>query len=72
MLIFEHSRTGRRAYGQAPKALGDTSALPENLRRARRPLLPEVSELQAVRQQLASDLGHVSGTMTSVRQGVPT
>jgi glycine dehydrogenase subunit 2 len=49
MLIFEHSRAGRRAYGQAPKTLGDTSDIPDNLRRTRRPLMPEVSELQAVR-----------------------
>ena len=49
MLIFEHSRAGRRAYGQAPKALEDTGGIPDNLRRTRRPLLPEVSELQAVR-----------------------
>jgi glycine dehydrogenase subunit 2 len=49
MLIFEHSRAGRRAYGQAPKAVEDTGGIPDNLRRTRRPLLPEVSELQAVR-----------------------
>jgi len=49
MLIFEHSRAGRRAYGQAPKAVGDGGAIPEHLRRTQRPLLPEVSELQAVR-----------------------
>jgi glycine cleavage system P protein (glycine dehydrogenase) subunit 2 len=49
MLIFEHSRAGRRAYAQAPKALGDAGDIPDNLRRTRRPLLPEVSELQAVR-----------------------
>ena len=49
MLIFEHSRAGRRAYGQAPKAVADTGDIPDNLRRTRRPLLPEVSELQAVR-----------------------
>ena len=49
MLIFEHSRAGRRAYGQAPKALADITGIPEALRRKRRPLLPEVSELQAVR-----------------------
>jgi len=49
MLIFEQSRAGRRAYGQAPKQLADLSDIPEALRRARPPLLPEVSELQVVR-----------------------
>jgi len=47
-VIFEHSRTGRRAVAQAP--LADLSAaIPEAFRRKTRPLLPEVSELQAVR-----------------------
>ena len=47
-LIFEQSRPGRRAFAQAPanEALAD---VPEALRREERPLLPEVSELQAVR-----------------------
>lgn len=49
MLIFEHSRPGRRAPTQAPSALADTSALPAALRRKTPPLLPAVSELQAVR-----------------------
>ena len=49
MLIFEHSRPGRRAYGQAPKAVADVSGIPESLRRKSRPLLPEASELQVVR-----------------------
>ena len=49
MLIFEHSRTGRRAYAQAPRTAADTSDIPAQLRRKKRPLLPEVSELQAVR-----------------------
>jgi len=40
------------------------------LARARTDLNRVAPELQAVRQQLASDLGHVSGTMTSVRQDV--
>lgn len=46
-LIFEHSRAGRRAGGQSPADL--TADIPEALRRRDRPLLPEVSELQAVR-----------------------
>ncbi|MFW5909244.1 MAG: aminomethyl-transferring glycine dehydrogenase subunit GcvPB, partial [Thiohalospira sp.] len=48
MLIFEHGREGRRNRAQAPEA-GDLEGIPENLRRTRRALLPEVSELQAVR-----------------------
>jgi glycine dehydrogenase subunit 2 len=49
MLIHEQSRPGRRATAQAPLADSDTSDLPAGLRRKRRPALPEVSELQAVR-----------------------
>jgi glycine dehydrogenase subunit 2 len=49
-VIFEYSRPGRGASDQWPQvpagALGD---LPETLRRSGRPLLPEVSELDAVR-----------------------
>src|SRR3569833_1100248 len=49
MLIFEHSRSGRRAYAQAPLA----AQLRRNIRRVRRrkqrPLLTEDSELQVVR-----------------------
>jgi glycine dehydrogenase subunit 2 len=48
-LIFEHSRAGRTAMSQMPVAPVDVSAIPEHLRRKERPLLPEVSELQAVR-----------------------
>jgi glycine dehydrogenase subunit 2 len=49
MLIFEHSQPGRRNYSQAPLAKADVKDIPEKLRRKARPLLPEVSELQAVR-----------------------
>ena len=49
MLIFEHSRSGRRAQAQAPALPADTPDIPERLLRRGRPLLPEVSELQAVR-----------------------
>ena len=49
MLIFEHSRPGRRARAQAPKQAAGLDGIPENLRRSSRPRLPEVSELQAVR-----------------------
>lgn len=49
MLIFEHSRAGRRAQAQAPKTDVDLAAIPAHLRRRSRPTLPEVSELQTVR-----------------------
>jgi len=49
MLIFEHSQPGRRNYSQAPLAKAEAKDIPEKLRRKQRPLLPEVSELQAVR-----------------------
>lgn len=49
MLIFEHSRPGRRAYAQAPATAEAAPAIPAHLRRKQRPLLPEVSELQVVR-----------------------
>jgi glycine dehydrogenase subunit 2 len=45
--IFELSRPGRAASAQMPAALA--ADVPAELRRRRRPLLPEVSELQAVR-----------------------
>lgn len=48
MLIFEHSRPGRaNAAQQVGKA--DVSGIPASLRRQSKPLLPEVSELDAVR-----------------------
>jgi len=49
MLIFEHSRPGRRAYAQAPATAEAAPTIPVHLRRKQRPLLPEVSELQVVR-----------------------
>ena len=49
MLIFEHSQTGRRNYSQAPQTKAETKDIPEKLRRKQRPLLPEVSEMQAGR-----------------------
>jgi len=48
-LIFEHSRAGRAASAQNPGGEVDLSAIPAALRRADKPMLPEVSELQAVR-----------------------
>ena len=47
-LIFEHSATGRSATAQYPEAEAET-AIPEALRRRTPAVLPEVSELQAVR-----------------------
>jgi glycine dehydrogenase subunit 2 len=49
MLIFEQSRRSRRSTSQAPAAEGDIGGIPANLLREDEPLLPEVSELQAVR-----------------------
>ncbi|WP_456405409.1 aminomethyl-transferring glycine dehydrogenase subunit GcvPB, partial [Thiolapillus sp.] len=49
MLIFEHSRPGRRAQAQAPNETTNLEGIPETLRRKRKPRLPEVSEMQAVR-----------------------
>src|SRR5687767_14040356 len=49
MLIFELSRPGRRNHSQAPRAAAAPDAIPERWRRTSRLLLPEVSELDAVR-----------------------
>ncbi len=49
MLIFEHSQPGRRNPSQAPLAAAAVTDIPAHLRRVKRPLLPEVSEMQAVR-----------------------
>ena len=48
MLIFEQARSGRVNHAQTVNATQETS-IPESFRRKTRPLLPEVSELQAVR-----------------------
>jgi glycine dehydrogenase subunit 2 len=50
-LIFEYSQPGRGATDQWPQApdADDCSDVPPQLRRAAPPLLPEVSELEAVR-----------------------
>jgi glycine dehydrogenase subunit 2 len=48
VLIFELSQRGRRALAQAPQAAAPTD-LPPKLMRADAPILPEVSELDAVR-----------------------
>jgi glycine dehydrogenase subunit 2 len=48
-LIFEHSRPGRRAASHAPVEAASVADLPALALRRGPPLLPEVSELQAVR-----------------------
>lgn len=48
-LIFEVSASGRTAAAQMPAAVADESLVPAALLRKDKPLLPEVSELQAVR-----------------------
>ncbi|TJY61049.1 glycine dehydrogenase subunit 2 [Sinimarinibacterium sp. CAU 1509] len=48
-LIFEVSRPGRVAHAQNPGKGVDVSGIPESLRRTDKPMLPEVSEMQAVR-----------------------
>ena len=47
-LIFEKSRSGRRAFAQAPDDAGETS-IPAQFLRSDQPRLPEASELQVVR-----------------------
>ncbi|MDQ3797214.1 MAG: aminomethyl-transferring glycine dehydrogenase subunit GcvPB, partial [Pseudomonadota bacterium] len=49
MLIFELGRAGRRGTAQAPRKRAETKSLPPRFWRARKPVLPEVSELQVVR-----------------------
>jgi len=47
-LIFEKSRSGRRAFAQAPEGVASTT-IPETFLRDDKPRLPEASELQVVR-----------------------
>ncbi|MDA8383746.1 MAG: aminomethyl-transferring glycine dehydrogenase subunit GcvPB [Betaproteobacteria bacterium] len=49
MLIFERSRSGRRAAAQMPKARAALDDLPAHLLRARPPRLPAASEMDVVR-----------------------
>ncbi|WP_303904806.1 aminomethyl-transferring glycine dehydrogenase subunit GcvPB [Thiohalomonas denitrificans] len=49
MLIFEQSQSGRFNRAQAPAEVPPADDIPAHLRRKKRPTLPEVSELQAVR-----------------------
>jgi glycine dehydrogenase subunit 2 len=48
-MIYEHSRTGRRATAQSNIGMADLTDIPAQLRRQRPAALPEVSEMQAVR-----------------------
>jgi glycine dehydrogenase subunit 2 len=48
-LIFELSKPGRGAVTQFPPRVAGIAEVPANLRRKTPPMLPEVSELQAVR-----------------------
>ena len=49
MLIFEHSRPGRCNYSQSPATEIKTKGIPQNLMRKKPLMLPEVSEMDAVR-----------------------
>ncbi len=49
MLIFEKSRTGRRATAQAPLQQVDLEGMPAQFRRRQSASMPEVSEMQVVR-----------------------
>ncbi|HET6725052.1 MAG TPA: aminomethyl-transferring glycine dehydrogenase subunit GcvPB [Gammaproteobacteria bacterium] len=49
MLIFEHSRPGRRAKAQAPAHFAAPDDIPADQLRDDAPVLPEVSEMQVVR-----------------------
>lgn len=49
MLIFELSRPGRKNLAQAPAVQPEANDIPAHLRRSDKPLLPEVSEMDAVR-----------------------
>ncbi|MCR4302233.1 MAG: aminomethyl-transferring glycine dehydrogenase subunit GcvPB [Sulfuricaulis sp.] len=49
MLIFEQSQSNRRNYSQAPLVKAEVRDIPDKFRRKQKPLLPEVSEMQAVR-----------------------
>ena len=53
MLIFERSRRGRLNRAQAVSPEGAALEIPEGLLRSEPPLLPEVSELDAVRHYTA-------------------
>ena len=49
MLIFEHSKSGRNGAPQSPKQKANVADIPASFLRKDRAVLPEVSEMQAVR-----------------------
>jgi len=49
MLIFEQSKPGRTNPSQAPQTRAEMPDIPEALRRKKRPLMAETSEMQTVR-----------------------
>ena len=49
MLIFEHSKAGRNGAPQSPKQKANVDDIPTSFLRKDRAVLPEVSEMQAVR-----------------------
>src|SRR3954471_16353740 len=53
MLIFERSRPGRRNAAQSSHAERELNDIPSEFLRGNAPLLPEVSELDAVRHYTA-------------------
>ena len=49
MLVFEEARSGRVNTAQTVKKDNMINVIPEKFKRSKRPLLPEISEMQAVR-----------------------
>ena len=49
MLIFEQSKSGRVNTAQQPANVNCETSIPSEFLRTEKPLLPEVSEMQAVR-----------------------
>src|SRR5210317_1696629 len=49
MLIYEHGKNGRRIASHAATVEAEAPRIPQHLLRETPPLLPEVSEMQAVR-----------------------
>ena len=49
MLVFEQAQTGRVNNAQTVNKANLNNVIPDNLKRKKRPLLPEISEMQAVR-----------------------
>jgi len=49
MLVFEQAKTGRINAAQSAKKENTVNNIPDKFKRNKRPLLPEISEMQAVR-----------------------